>query len=299
MARFVDSASGLRVSVSSVRFAEARFGGSMPVGPTPVRCSQFAKPGSVEPAFTCGSCRSAPADGARLSGTHARGGVVCTAATVGSVCGLKVDRYIVVVCVTGVCTSAVVECFAEAGCVVGFAGAEVVGVCGACDVVGAAVVGWPGNENRIVGSGKSVCRSGCATLAAATAVDGASAVTATRAAAAPAHAASVAIGASRRPRPARGPRGLAERMGRDTGRDSGSATGLRATGRRVGPLSAYCRGGADSGVYARRCTVRVCTRRGWTEHQVMPDYNGLRQIRCITSEVCIPERQVIAGARLA
>jgi hypothetical protein len=101
MARFADSASEVRVSVSSVRFAEASVGGSMVLGPTPVRCSQFVKPGSVEPAFTCGNCKSAPEDGARLSGTHAPEDVVCTAGTVGRDCGLKVDLYMVVVAVCG------------------------------------------------------------------------------------------------------------------------------------------------------------------------------------------------------
>jgi hypothetical protein len=101
MARFADSASEVRVSVSSVRFAEASVGGSMVLGPTPVRCSQFVKPGSVEPAFTCGNCKSAPEDGARLSGTHAPEDVVCTTGTVGRDCGLNVDLYMVVVAVCG------------------------------------------------------------------------------------------------------------------------------------------------------------------------------------------------------
>lgn len=62
----------------------------MPLGPTPVRCSQFVNPESVEPAFTCGSCMSAPADGARVSGTQALE-VDGAAVTVGRAWGVKLD----------------------------------------------------------------------------------------------------------------------------------------------------------------------------------------------------------------
>lgn len=60
----------------------------MVLGPTPVRRSQLVKPASVEPALTCGSCMSAPEDGARLSGTQAPDDVGATDA-VGRAWGVK------------------------------------------------------------------------------------------------------------------------------------------------------------------------------------------------------------------
>jgi hypothetical protein len=130
MARSDDSPSAVRVSVSVLRFEDVSCGGSMLLGPTPVSRSQFAYPGSVEPASTCGSCMSAPEDGARVSGTQAAEDVV-TAAVVGSDCGLNVDLYIVGLADATAPAGAEKEC--RAGCVVVRGGAGI--VCGACDVV--------------------------------------------------------------------------------------------------------------------------------------------------------------------
>ncbi|HWG25447.1 hypothetical protein [Actinospica sp.] len=85
-----DSLSAVRVSVTVVRFDSFNVGGSMVLGPIAATCSQFVNPGSVEPAFTCGSCMSAPEDGARLSGAQP---VLETFGTtiVGRACGVNVD----------------------------------------------------------------------------------------------------------------------------------------------------------------------------------------------------------------
>ena len=72
------------------RFDEFSFGGSIVLGPTAVTCSQFVNPESVEPALTCGSCMSAPADGARVSGAQPVLDGVGTA-TDGIACGVNVD----------------------------------------------------------------------------------------------------------------------------------------------------------------------------------------------------------------
>jgi hypothetical protein len=80
----------VRVSVRVVRFESFSDVGSMVLGPTRATCSQFVNPGSVEPAFTCGSCMSAPADGARLSGAQPVFEGTGTAMD-GRACGLKVD----------------------------------------------------------------------------------------------------------------------------------------------------------------------------------------------------------------
>lgn len=90
MPKLADSLSAVRVSVRVERFDEVSLGGSMLLGPTAPTCSQLPNPGSVEPAFTCGSSMSAPEDGARVSGVHP---VLETvgATELGSVCGLNVD----------------------------------------------------------------------------------------------------------------------------------------------------------------------------------------------------------------
>jgi hypothetical protein len=90
MPRLVDSPSALRVSVRVERFAEFSVGGSIALGLTDATCSQFVKPGSVEPALTCGSCMSAPEDGARVSGAQPVPDGVGTA-TDGIACGVNVD----------------------------------------------------------------------------------------------------------------------------------------------------------------------------------------------------------------
>jgi hypothetical protein len=90
MPRLVDSPSALRVSVRVERFDAFSLVGSIALGPTAVTCSQFVKPVSVEPALTCGSCMSAPADGARVSGAQRVLAGVGTA-TDGIACGVNVD----------------------------------------------------------------------------------------------------------------------------------------------------------------------------------------------------------------
>ena len=125
MPRLVDSLSSVRVSVRVDRFEESSEVGSIALGPTVVTCSQLVKPGSVEPALTCGSCRSAPEDGARVSAVQPV--LVAGAADVARTCGVKVDTYIDWV--------AVDECLAR---VVVLWEAAV--VCAAWDVVFAAVV---------------------------------------------------------------------------------------------------------------------------------------------------------------
>jgi hypothetical protein len=76
--------------VRVVRCDASSFGGSIVLGPTPATCSQLPNPVSVEPALTCGSCMSAPEDGARVSGAQP---VLDTvgAAELGSGCGVNVD----------------------------------------------------------------------------------------------------------------------------------------------------------------------------------------------------------------
>jgi hypothetical protein len=106
MPRLVDSLSSVRVSVRVDRFEESTEVGSIALGPTDVRCSQLVKPGSVEPALTCGSCRSAPEDGARVSAVQPV--LVTGAAEVARTCGVKVDTYIDRV------AAAVDECLAPA-----------------------------------------------------------------------------------------------------------------------------------------------------------------------------------------
>lgn len=78
-----------RVSVNVLRLAESSCGGSIALGPAPVSRSQLVKPGSVDPALTCGSSRSAPVAGARPSGTQPVD--VACGARVGSACGVKVE----------------------------------------------------------------------------------------------------------------------------------------------------------------------------------------------------------------
>ena len=114
------------MSVSVDRLEESSCGGSMLLGATPVRRSQFVKPGSVEPALTCGSCMSAPDDGARLSGTQAVDDVGATLAegrawgvkaadecddVVSCVC-VRVDEWVARVVVDFVMTGALVVCVA-------------------------------------------------------------------------------------------------------------------------------------------------------------------------------------------
>jgi hypothetical protein len=71
------------------RFEEVSSVGSIEFGPTLVTRSQPENPGSVEAPATWGSRRSAPFDGARVSGTHGPelAGRVCE----GSACGWKVE----------------------------------------------------------------------------------------------------------------------------------------------------------------------------------------------------------------
>ncbi|HET9170603.1 MAG TPA: hypothetical protein VFN97_14275 [Actinospica sp.] len=91
MPRLVDSLSAVRVNVKVDRFEELSPIGSIELGPTAPRCSQFVKPGSVEPAFTCGSCRSAPEAGACVSGTQPVLDTGVGAAMLGRACGVNVE----------------------------------------------------------------------------------------------------------------------------------------------------------------------------------------------------------------
>ncbi|HTJ69040.1 MAG TPA: hypothetical protein VL551_16010 [Actinospica sp.] len=131
MPRFADSASAVRVRVRVVRFASLSFVGSMPAGPTADTCSQLVNPASVEPALTCGSCMSASADGARVSGAQPVF-VGTGAAEVGRACGENVDLYIDCVAV-----APPFECFDVAVLFAVVTGAV---VCPACEVVCSAVV---------------------------------------------------------------------------------------------------------------------------------------------------------------
>lgn len=212
--RFGDSASAVRVSVNVDRFAESSCVGSIVDGPTFFTRSQLKNPGSVEPALTCGSSRSAPVAGARLSGTQ--GPELDAGICVGSPCGTKLatgDDGVEIrpppepsfpLVAALVDATAPIELELVAGFVV-------------CAVAGELVVGMPIGKLKVgIGNGECVrCTSGSAAAAAAS--DGAIvSVAANSNVAAPAHTTSEAIEASR-PRTARG-RGRTGEGGRDTGR---------------------------------------------------------------------------------
>jgi hypothetical protein len=211
MPRFADSASGVRVSVNVDRFAESSCGGSIVDGPTVFSFSQLTNPGSVEPALTCGSSRSAPVAGARSSGTQAP--ELDAGICVGSDCGTKLaagDE-------AGGTRPPSPDPLPWPAPVEDAPAAELVFTAGTvvCGAAGESVVGRPiGELNVGIGNGECVrCRSGC-TAAAEASAGAIVAVAASRNVAAPAHATSEAIAAGRR----RAERGRAGEGGRDTDR---------------------------------------------------------------------------------